>query len=185
MKASYYKDLLKKHGPVPAAVDAGPHHEKRLRALIAICPDWTSTVLDVGCGIGLLLNYKMAYGKDWYRGIDVLPEMVEAAKKLHPGYAFEVLDINAPSEHLKSDYVLASGLFQFGTQDTVWDILQILFKLCRQGVAVNFLRAGAPNECIMSPSSMTQMALAMTPYFSIKADYLPNDFTVYLYKEPQ
>ena len=183
--SSYYKKLLAKHGHVPAAVDAGPNHEKRLRALIAICPDWTTSVLDVGCGIGLLLNYKMAYGKDWYTGIDVLPEMVDAARNIHPGYDFRMADIADPMTDMRADYVVASGLFQFGDEERVWALLQKMWSLCDVGMAANFLRAGDKGECIMSPSAIMRMALSLTPYFSIRANYLPNDFTVYLYKEPQ
>ena len=35
----------------------------------------------------------------------------------------------------------------------------------------------------MSPSSAMRMALALPPYFTSRADYLPNDFTLYCYKE--
>lgn len=182
MNADYYRDLLAKHGPTYQAVDAGSEesHIRRLRILTLIIPNWSSTILDVGCGVGHLITYGMMIERAGYRGIDILPEMITAARVAHPRWCFEVGDITKPQDKWVADYVLASGLFQFQPHDR---IMKIMFELCRKGVACNFLRTGAIEETCSQPEDILGAALLLTPYVSLRADYLPNDFTIFLSKE--
>lgn len=179
---AYYRDLLAKHGPTHQAVDAGSEesHARRLRVLAGIVPHWHATVLDVGCGVGHLIDYGMMIEKAGYRGIDILPEMIAAARLRHPSWRFEVGDITKPDEKWQADYVLASGLFQF---DGSFILLNNMYTLCRKGMAVNYLRKGTKDEFVSDPGIILQDVLTLTPYVALHAHYLPNDFTVYLYKE--
>jgi SAM-dependent methyltransferase len=178
---AYYRDLLAKYGPTYQAVDAGSEytHGLRLKILSEIIKEAGVTILDVGCGLGDLVNYAGAGGT--YRGIDVIPEMIDAARLKYPCYSFEVGDIANPKPEWKADYVVASGLFQFPCP---WlTILLTMYGLCRKGVAVNFLRRGAKAELTVSLEGVAYEAEQISPYFTIRADYLPNDFTLYLWKE--
>ena len=183
MTAYYYRDLLAKHGPTYQAVDAGSLESQRTRlaVLTSIIPTH-ATILDIGCGYGALLEQSWIKSER-YLGIDYLPEMIEAAKKKYPGYRFEVGDIMQPKPAWAADYVMANGLFQFADDFFVLKTVPTLFALARKGVAINFLRKGRSDEYTVSPKGMLSYMDYLTPWYAIKADYLPNDFTLYLYKQ--
>lgn len=187
MNPAYYRDLLAKYGPTYQAVDCGSaeSHYLRLKTLLKIMEyDSSASLLDVGCGYGHLTEYiPIIYPCSHYHGIDAIPEMVAMAQMLYPLYCFEVGDIAHPKDEWQADYVLASGLFQFPSQYGVRNTIRAMFNLCRKGVACNFLCDGNVAECIMRPDEVLRMGLKLTSYVTLRADYLPNDFTLYLYKE--
>ena len=182
---NYYKDLLAKHGSTHAAVDCGSQytHQRRLQVLAEVIHNHTDSILDVGCGLGHFLDYGPACRKEDYLGIDILPEMVEAALLRRPGWRFEEGDIHHPNPLWAADYVVASGLFQF--PPVFAETFRNLFMLCKKGMAVNFLRIGSANEYVLRPEQVAYAAFELTPYVILRADYLPNDFTLYLYREKQ
>ena len=185
MNAAYYRDLLIKHGPTYAAVDAGSQysHQRRLKVLSDFIPDTHHTILDVGCGLGHFIDYGKNWRKESYLGIDIVPEMVEAARKRRPGWHFEVGDISEPKQAWSADYVVASGLFQFGKQAFIKQVLWYMWCLCRKGIAANFLRHGNSDENVRHPEAILRFGFWLTTWATLHADYLPNDFTLYLYKK--
>jgi ubiquinone/menaquinone biosynthesis C-methylase UbiE len=94
--------------------------QSRERALIKAIKtfaisDWASKkVLDVGCGSGLPLIelLKFGAGPENLYGVDVLPERIEAAKRLHPSIHFECLNAERlpfPADHF--DIVMQYNTF--------------------------------------------------------------------------
>ena len=62
------------------------------------------TIIDFGCGCG---RYTNLFPKDKYLGVDGYGDNIRAAKDLHPGYKFEVHDLETwKPEHF--DYLLSS-----------------------------------------------------------------------------
>ena len=180
---AYYRNVLAQHGATYRGMDCGSaaSHAARLRVLASMVQRYDETVLDVGCGVGHLIDYSTKIRKEHYRGIDRVPEMIATSRTRRPTWQFEVGDILQPNPEWAADYVLASGLFQFPSP---WrNMMQAMFSLCRKGMACNFLRSGDVPESIAHPEEVLTEALAMTPWVTLRADYLPNDFTVFLYKE--
>jgi len=66
--------------------------------------------------------------------------------------------------------------------------LKRMFSWARVGIAVNFLSARsprpAPGRLYIDPARVLSMALEISPAVRRNHNYLPNDFTVYLYREP-
>ena len=184
MDQDYYSKLLAEHGPTYRAVDAGSVEtlQRRHRVLTSMIPDMHSSVLDIGCGLGHLIDYGYGIHPSGYYGIDILPEMIVAARLRRPGWRFEVGDILHAKEAWVADYVVASGLFQFADWNFVNMAMGIMWALCRKGMAVNFLRHGDPSEFVIPPWMLIEEGLP-TPWFTVRADYLPNDWTLYLWKE--
>ena len=58
----------------------------------------------------------------------------------------------------------------------------------RVGAAANFLSARSPapaeGRVYVEPASVLEAALALTPAVRLDHGYLPNDFTIHLYKTP-
>ena len=86
-----------------------------------------SSVLEIGCGTGELLNaVKPSYGV----GIDFSAEMIKIAKESFPDYTFMVDDIEKLRLNEKFDYVIMSDLTM-----SLWDVqqaLQCLNNVCHE-----------------------------------------------------
>jgi len=64
------------------------------------------TVLDIGCGTGLLLEL-FNIGEDEYTGIDPSGKMLEMAHSKFPGYSFMVSDFETfPKRGMAYDYII-------------------------------------------------------------------------------
>jgi SAM-dependent methyltransferase len=82
-----------------------------------------SSVLEIGCGIGQLLNtLKPSRGV----GIDVSPNMVQAARQKYPRFDFRVGDVEVLDLDERFDYVIMSDLLGF-----LYDVQRSLENLHR------------------------------------------------------
>lgn len=144
----HYGAHFAQHGATPRGVDwNGPEsQEAHFAQLLKLLPENGAVdVNDLGCGYGAFAGY-LAERREVarYRGYDLNPEMIAAARDLHPGpvYSFEVAD--TPLE--KADYGFASGIFTLRlhrTDEQCWDALcgglDALHRTSRRGFAFNCL----------------------------------------------
>ena len=186
----HYVPLLQEHGPTFRAVDWGSSQgqEARFRVLLEVGSCVHASILDVGCGVGHLVEQLMARQfKGRYLGIDALPEMVTNARKRYPDWRFEegnILEARAP---WTADYVVGSGLFTFSDLDLMKKTVTAMFAACTKGVAFNALSAWAdrkePGEFQADPLATVEFCRTLTPWVSLRHDYMPQDFTIYLYRD--
>lgn len=168
--------------------------EKRFEALLVLGDFDGARVLDVGCGFGDLLAFLHARGiKPRYTGIDLCEPMITRCReRFAPGTAhFEVADVLAWQPRGGYDYVVASGVFGLdapGTRERIVPTLRRLVEWSRIGAAVNFLSAHSPAKVearvYVDPTEMLRAALELTPAVRLDHGYLPNDFTLHLYRTP-
>jgi len=168
--------------------------DKRFAALLELGDLDGARVLDVGCGFGDLLAFLQERGvSPQYTGIDICEPMIERCRERFDldDAIFRVADVMefAPTE--KYDYVVASGLFGLdaeGTRDRIRPTLERMFTWAGEGMAANFLssRSPAPAEgrIYVEPWKALEAGLSLTPAARLNHAYLPNDFTLYLYREP-
>jgi hypothetical protein len=145
----YYTRQLAEHGPTPRGVDwnGAESQETRFRQLLRLLdgrPDWV--LGDYGCGYGALLGFSRAAGfGGGYRGYDIAPAMVAAARERH---AADPLARFAAEESVLAgcDAVLASGVFNVKLttpiqewENYVYRMLDRLAELGTQGFAFNSL----------------------------------------------
>ncbi|AUX23708.1 uncharacterized protein SOCEGT47_042380 [Sorangium cellulosum] len=153
-------------------------------------------VLDVGAGLGDFVRYLWARGVvPDYTGLELCEHLVAEARRRHqgPGPArFLAGDILTADLSGPYDYVIASGIFGLETPSAAGRIIPTLtrlYELCRRAVAVNFLSARAsrkaPQRLYVEPLEALARALTLTPTVTLRHDYLPNDFTLFLYREPR
>jgi SAM-dependent methyltransferase len=168
--------------------------EKRFEALLALGDFAGRRVLDVGCGFGDFLAFLVERDvHPLYTGLDVCEPMVERCEERFPPgagrfVAGDVLDFEPDEPY---DYVVASGLFGLdspGTRERIVPTLERMFAWCRLGLAVNFLSARhgkqAEGRIYVEPEKALEAALALTPAVRLDHNYLPNDFTLHLYRTP-
>jgi len=169
--------------------------EKRFEALLSLGELDGRSVLDVGCGFGDFLAFLDKRGiRARYTGLDVCAPMIERCKAVYAGRRdaeFVVADVLDHEPARQYDFVFASGIFGLdapGARDRIRPTIERLFAWSRVGMAVNFLstRSPAPVEgrVYVDPCDALAMGLALTPAARLDHNYLPNDFTLQLYKSP-
>lgn len=151
-----------------------------------------TSVLDVGCGLGDLYDYlRQQHIPVTYTGYDLLPEMIQRARRRFPGVRFEVRDVLQGLGEEPFDYILASGAFNVNFGDNLPAVQRVLRQMvacCRYGVAINFLKRspGASSDPIFQyydPQDMLAWCRTVWARAQLREGYLPNDFTLYLYPE--
>ncbi len=168
--------------------------EKRFEALLALGDFNGRTLLDVGCGFGDLLAFLAERDvHPLYTGLDICEPMIERCEARFPPGAgrFLVGDVLEHEPDQRYDYVVASGLFGLetaGARERIRPSLERMFEWCRIGLAVNFLSARYPRpvdgRVYVEPGKAIEAALDLAPAVRVDHNYLPNDFTVYLYRTP-
>lgn len=196
----HFRPLLAAHGQSFKAVDWGSKEGQTLRFSVLVQllehartvhnqePLGTS-ILDVGCGLGHFRDYLDVLGfHGTYKGIDILPEMVSEAKRRHPNSKFDCYNLFQERTLPGSfDYVMASGIFFCGDEKGMHEAISILFENCNQGLAFNSLSAWCEEkdegEFYACPVKTIEFCRTLTPWLALKHDYMPNDFTIFMYKE--
>lgn len=151
-----------------------------------------ATILDVGCGVGDFWAYLKTLGvRCEYVGVDVSSAMVERARAKFPDATFEVRDLLAWEPERRFDYVIAIGIHNVriaGAESLLERVTQRQFELCSRAAHVSLLtdryEGFGPQALSWRAEEVLSMALRITPYVTLRHDYLPNDFSVTLYREP-
>jgi ubiquinone/menaquinone biosynthesis C-methylase UbiE len=166
----------------------------RFRILEAIGLLPNSTVLDIGSGLGDFFEHLR--DRDYmgrYVGVDATEQMATAAKERFPDTDFlhhDVLDLSNIFKANSFDFVFASGIFaycDFEPYEYLKSAVENMYDTAKTGVAFNCLSTrGAqpsPDECQLNPSIVLDVLQDISPWITIRHDYLPHDFTVYIYKQ--
>jgi trans-aconitate methyltransferase len=145
-------------------------------------------VLDVGCGVGHLIDHLASHAFEGsYLGLDLVPEMIAAAARRHPSWHFHEGSIAAAPADYAADYVVGSGLFTFADQQQLEETVEAMFRRTAHVVAFNTLSTWgdqpAANEFCADPARVVEFCRTLTRRVVLRHDYLPHDFTVYLYRE--
>lgn len=156
------------------------------------------SLLDIGCGLGNLLDYFNDKGIGvQYTGVDILDRMVDMASKRHPEAKFlcaDIFECNLFGENA-FDAVYASGIFNLNLGNNrgfLTKALDVMLKLSRTYVAFNLLHYQSPDRedkyFYFEPAEVVGL-LKSLPYrfesIEVKEGYLKNDFTVVCRKSSQ
>ena len=159
------------------------------------------SLLDLGCGPGLLLNYLTATGRVdavEYRGIDISPAMIELGRRRWPGKAFQVRDILAdPLPPESVDVVLMNGVLterQGIPRERMVimaeSLLTAAFQAARYGIAFNAMSRHVDWEREdLFHWGFDEVAAFLkrnlTRHFSFRADYGLFEFTAFAWRRPR
>jgi len=166
--------------------------------LDAIDPvDFPCSVLDVGSGNGALFAYlKRTNRLGEYTGVDLLDHMVDEARRNHPDGDFVHADLLHWDSEQRFDLVVCSGSLNVRVPrhpKWVQQMLAAMWKRARWAVAVNFqtTRAFRYNPVSKYDSDLFHGQRAtlfdwcekLTPWISMRQDYLGDDCAFHLYKD--
>lgn len=189
--AKFYNDLLAQNGPnEPRSLSWRDKQSQQLRmdVLSQIIDLNNKSILDVGCGFGDLYDYlKDRYQNFTYTGIDIVHENIEVAKQKYPNIEFIEADFNSYNGE-KFDVVLASGALSFKVPDykkVYFALISKMFETAKLAVGFNMLDAELhSNDELFASYSLAEVnefCASLTNKIKISQDYLPYDFTMFLY----
>ena len=135
---NFYTKLVRVHQDSPLSCswthEAQLFRWKKLVELSEIRENKTGLprVLDFGCGVGDFLGFLCDEKIDvQYTGMDIVPEMIDIAKKKYPEASFLCGDIMDMTLDEKWDYTLICGVFnmRMGNDDESMENMQRILKL--------------------------------------------------------
>lgn len=171
--------------------------ESRFRVLSQSVNFNNKSVLDVGCGAGDFYSYliKKGFHNFRYKGIDITHGMISIAEKNNYKNAeFEVKDIINIALQEKYDFIVSSGIFNIRI-DNNWNYFVVrikkMFALAKIGIAFNLLSTYADQKYIKKdkeayyhdPVKVLKFCMSLSRRVVLIHNYMPNDFTIYIYKE--
>jgi hypothetical protein len=130
-----------------------------------------------------------------YHGIDSSKAMIDKARQIHINHApgnVSFFDEDALSCHWTKSYyraVVSSGMLnidQGNNLQAMSQLLKLAFTACSRVAVVNMLSVLAPHytagRYYYDPAKMLRIALKLTPKVELYHNYLPNDFTIAMYR---
>ena len=127
-----YRTRYSKHGYAPETLGWGKGGRQSLRfsVLGGIGIGTSSSVLDVGCGFGDLYSYlkKTAWSGE-YLGIDLVNELLDEARRQHPGISVQNRDLLRDPLPMQYDYVVSAGIFNLKLHISIRFIPKCMIQL--------------------------------------------------------
>ena len=189
-----YKNRLLQYGPGIKALASGTEDRRLIRfdILTEIGIKDGVSVLDVGCGFADYYQHLINKGIDVrYTGIDIVPELIQAARLSHPDLDLQVRDLQEnPFSESSFDFVVCSQVFNLHFDDgknesLVREMLRIMFRTAKKGVAVDFLTSYVDFKQeqlhYYRPEEIFSYAKQLTRRVTIRHDYPLFEFCIYLY----
>ncbi len=151
------------------------------------------SILDVGCGLADLWAHLQKRGVACeYVGIDISTEMIARCRERYPALRFEATTILDWNPGRMFDFTVAFGIHNIrvdGNRALVERVTRRQFELCRVAAHVSLLSdrfkgTFAPHIQAHAAEEVLRDSLGISPFVVLRHDYLPNDFSVTLYREP-
>ncbi len=192
--AALYNDSFREHGASIASLGYPKGaQDARFRAISQIGPLENTSILDVGCGFGHMLDYLRRWNINArYTGIDITPPMIDTARRMHPEGDFRLLNIlDAPMSE-RWDWVFLVGAFNAAPErEGWWDFVQQMMKrmwdLCNRGMATDFLSSYVdfekPGSFHADPRQILDFAKTLSRRVCLRHDYMAYEFMVYIYRD--
>ncbi|MBL9130415.1 MAG: class I SAM-dependent methyltransferase [Verrucomicrobiaceae bacterium] len=191
----FYDSRVAEFGHHPKACDYGrpESQRKKFQVLSSVCRMEGKSLLDVGCGFAdyaSFLNKK--FGNVAYEGVDLSAKMIEQGLALYPGLNLRVHNILDEPEPAAPthDIVTANGIFYLlgdVAPTLMRQLVKAMFARAKVAVAFNSLSTWAgpsePGEFNADPLETLAWCREITPWVVLRHDYMPHDFTIFLYRE--
>jgi 2-polyprenyl-3-methyl-5-hydroxy-6-metoxy-1,4-benzoquinol methylase len=197
----HYESCFKKYGDTTQGVD-WPNQEDlntRFKVMLELAKnDENFSLLDFGCGSGLLLKYIKSNRVNTridYTGLDLSELFISHCKKQYPEYNFISADILTHQQDIGLfDYLIMNGVFteKINLQHQEMfnyfkKMIKKTFTLCNKGIAFNVMSKQVDWERDdLFHLSLDELAAflsdSVSRNFIIRNDYGLWEYTVYVYK---
>jgi SAM-dependent methyltransferase len=184
----YHSDSIKRFGLGSHQALGWKEKENQLirfNALVNGLPLEDSSVLDVGCGTGDLLQFFHDKNiKCDYTGIDQVKEFIEyAASKYEDKNSSFLLGDFCAADLNKYDFILASGAFSYRNPDPnfVYKMIARLFALSKKAFAFNLLEnveLKEGNLVAYDKKEIMDFCEKLSSEVILKDNYVKGDYTV-------
>jgi len=192
--ADFYNERVRIFGHDPRACDYGrSESQQRKFAALSQMTDYSqASVLDVGCGFADFADYLLnRYEGVEYHGLDLSQEMIAKARLVRPGLDLRVGNALELPQGESYDIITANGIFYLlgvNAESLMRQIVAEMYKRSRRGVVFNSLSSWATfhehGEYYANPLEVLEWCRELSPWITLKHDYLLHDFTVFISKEP-
>ncbi len=190
----YWDERAKATGDDRAKVDAHSRTQAmRFSAFTHYHALEGKSVLDIGCGVGDLLQHLRDRNVAChYHGVDLSSEMIDRCRKRFHDAEFSCSNVLEWDDSRRYDYTVAFGIHNNVRFDGYHEFLERMtrkqFALCAGAAHLSLLTDRFPGfaehmQAFRAERILT-LALEITPYVSLRHDYLPHDFGITLYREP-
>ena len=192
----YYEDQFQErnktkwnHSPVAVGwLDGRTNQAKRFETLVDIGIESGDSVLDVGCGVGHLIDHFNNISLEvQYTGLDTNRFAIEQAQKIYVDETFIHGTLDAVDETY--DWGLASGVFnyEFPKLEMLETVNQLVSKVDK-GVAFNLLNGSKKYSSesyeFYQPVEIFSLLNRRGSLCSVVQNYgIENDFTIYIRKQ--
>ena len=187
-----YNHYLEKYSPDTSYcvgwMDGSINQWMRFRKLMEVGVEDGDSILDVGCGVGHMVDFLKDYHYAVeYTGLDINDNAIKIAETRHFRGQEQFLSGNIFEVNLekKYDWVLASGTFNVGvSEELMWDILKECDKRTTKGIAFNLLSKPYIDEGYQSYWPEHKLKnVPIKGQTAVAVDYsVKDDFTVYIRK---
>ncbi len=152
-------------------------------------------VLDIGCGFADFYSYlkEKSESPSLYIGWDIVEAFIDINRERFPECTFELRDaLSLKDCNLEVDYIIMSQVFNnkyktIDNGDLVKEVLKNAFSIARKGVSIDMMSSYVDYReeklYYFQPEEMFCFAKGLTRYVVLRHDYLPFEFTLYLYKK--
>ena len=151
------------------------------------------SVLDIGCGFGDLFTFlqqTISY-KGKYTGFDITPEFIDVSKGRFPKTDFRIFDILSDETDEKWDYVVLTGTLNIKTDELHLDFIKKMvskmFHFAKKGVSFDLISISGDDRYDYifraDPLEIYNFCKLLTQRITLRNDYMPYEFTVYLLKD--
>ena len=192
-----YEKRLEEFGYSPATLGWGAHGRQEVRFSVLAGPALRlpeSSVLDVGCGFCDL--YDFLHQRGWrgrYTGMDIVPGLLDVARRRHPDLDLRELDITDDSMPVgEYDFVISSGALNAtlpsGKNQTHIELaLRNMYQRSRYATSVDFLSSYVdfqkPGAHHTDPGWTLAVAKRLTRRVLLRHDYMPYEFSIFLFRD--
>jgi SAM-dependent methyltransferase len=190
-----YAERLSQYGIDIRTLNPGSEDKHRIQhAVHASIGDLNNrTVLDIGCGLAHYYQFLSGRGvKANYIGYDIVEPFIEINRQRFPEAHFEVRDISRDGIAHRPDYITMCQVFNnkydsVSNEEVVRKAIATALDAAQVGVSIDMLSKYVNYEeehlNYFSPEEMFSYAKSLTRFVMLRHDYLPFDFTLFLYKE--